>query len=150
MAPTRIEGDVVGEEICQAAHDRGAKVVLLPTIPYGTETNQIAYPLSMNVNPSTLAAVIRDLVESLARHDIRKVVLLNSHGGNDLKPILREMYGQTSAQLFLCNWYKVLSDIEHENFDRAGRPCRRNGDVVHPGLPARAGGPTCRRDAGGR
>ncbi len=39
-----IEGDVVGEEICQAAHDRGAKVVLLPTIPYGTETNQIAYP----------------------------------------------------------------------------------------------------------
>ncbi len=82
--------------------------------------NQIAYPLSMNVNPSTLAAVIRDLVESLARHDIRKVVLLNSHGGNDLKPILRELYGKTSAQLFLCNWYKVLADVEHEIFDDPG------------------------------
>ena len=34
------------------------KVVLLPTIPYGTETNQMAFPLAMNVNPSTLFAVI--------------------------------------------------------------------------------------------
>ena len=42
-----------------------AKVVLLPTIPYGTETNQMAFPLSMNLNPSTLFAVITDLVTSL-------------------------------------------------------------------------------------
>ncbi|HEY2838892.1 MAG TPA: creatininase family protein [Pirellulales bacterium] len=115
-----IEGDVVGEEICAAAHARGAKVILLPTIPYGTETNQLAYPLSMNVNPSTLAAVIRDLVESLARHGIRKIVLLNSHGGNDLKPVLRELFGQTTAHLFLCNWYKVLADCEREIFDDPG------------------------------
>ena len=114
-----IEGDVVGEEICRAAFERGAKVILLPTIPYGTETNQIAYPLSLNVNPSTLAAVIRDLVESLARHNIKKIVLLNSHGGNDLKPILRELFGKTSAQLFLCNWYKVLADVEHANLRRS-------------------------------
>ncbi len=64
--------------------------------------------------------MIRDIVESLVRHDIKKVVLLNSHGGNDLKPILREMYGQTEAQLFLCNWYKVLADVEHEIFDEPG------------------------------
>jgi len=115
-----IEGDVVGEEICAAAHAQGAKVILLPTIPYGTETNQLAYPLSMNVNPSTLAAVIRDLVESLARHGIRKIVLLNSHGGNDLKPVLRELFGKTTAHLFLCNWYKVLSDCEREIFDDPG------------------------------
>ena len=94
------EGDTIGEAICEAAHQRGAKVVLLPTIPYGTETNQMAFPLAMNVNPSTLAAVIRDLVESLAHHGIRKIVLLNSHGGNDLKPLLRELYGRTPAHFF--------------------------------------------------
>ena len=42
----------------QAAYQRGAKVVLLPTIPYGTETNQREFPLSLNLNPSTLDAVI--------------------------------------------------------------------------------------------
>ncbi len=114
------EGDVVGEKICETAHARGAKVVLLPTVPYGTETNQMAFPLAMNLNPSTLFAVITDLVDSLVRHGIRKIVLLNSHGGNDLKPLLRELYGKSPAQLFLCNWYRVLADVEREIFDDAG------------------------------
>lgn len=114
------EGDIVGEKICEAAHERGAKVVLLPTMPYGTETNQMAFPLAMNVNPSTLGAVITDLVDSLVQHGIKKVMLLNSHGGNDLKPLLRELYGKTPAQLFLCNWYRVLADIEREIFDDPG------------------------------
>jgi creatinine amidohydrolase len=118
------EADTVGEQICGAAHDRGAKIVLLPTIPYGTETNQMAFPLAMNVNPSTLQAVIRDLVDSLVGHGIRKIVLLNSHGGNDLKSVLRELYGKTTAHLFLCNWYAALADVQREVFshpdDHAG------------------------------
>lgn len=114
------EADIVGEAICQAAHERGARVVLLPTVPYGTETNQMAFPLAMNLNPSTLARVITDLVDSLARHGIRKIVLLNSHGGNDFKPLLRELFGQTPAHLFLCNWYRVLADVEREIFDDPG------------------------------
>lgn len=114
------EADLVGDAICKAAYDRGARVVLLPTIPYGTETNQMAFPLAMNVNPSTLAAVITDLVDSLVRHGIHKIVLLNGHGGNELKPVLRELYGKTPAHLFLCNWYRVLADIEHELFDDPG------------------------------
>jgi creatinine amidohydrolase len=112
------EGETVGEKICEAAHERGAKVVLLPTMPYGTETNQMAFPLAMNVNPSTLFAVIRDLVDSLAHHGVRKVVLLNSHGGNDLKALLRELYGKTSVKLFLCNWYQVIKDVERELFEK--------------------------------
>ena len=114
------EGDIVGEAICSAAHERGAKVVLLPTVPYGTETNQMAFPLAMNVNPSTLFAVVTDLVDSLVQHGIRKIVLLNSHGGNDLKPLLRELCGKSPAYLFLCNWYRVLADVEHEIFTDPG------------------------------
>lgn len=114
------EADVVGEEICQAAHERGAQVVLLPTIPYGTETNLRDFPLAMNLNPSTLLAVIRDLADSLVQSGIRKIVLLNSHGGNDLKPVLRELYGVLDAHLFLCNWYRVLADIESEIFAEPG------------------------------
>src|SRR3990172_3238751 len=104
------EGQTVGERICAAAHEQGAKVVLLPTIPYGTETNQMAFPMAMNVNPSTLFAVVTDLVDSLARHGVLKIVLLNSHGGNELKPLVRELYGKTRAHVFLCNWYQVFSD----------------------------------------
>src|SRR6185436_1444298 len=105
-----IEATLIGEHICEEAHRRGANVVLLPTIPYGTETNLRAFPLAMNVNPSTLFQVLKDLVASLEMSGVFKLLLLNSHGGNDLNPMLRELYGQTKVQLFLCNWYQMIAD----------------------------------------
>ncbi len=112
-----LEGDLVGEKICEAAGARGAKVVLLPTLPYGTQSNQMKFPFAMNLNPSTLTAVITDLVDSLVQHGILKIVLLNSHGGNDIKPVLRELYGRTSGQLFLCHWYQIVGDVYSQIFD---------------------------------
>ncbi len=44
-------------------------------------------------------------------------MLLNSHGGNDLKALLRELYGKTPAKLFLCNWYQMFSDVYEEIFE---------------------------------
>lgn len=109
-----IEGTIVGERACEVAHKQGAKVVLLPTMPYGTETNMKEFPLAMNLYPTTIFQIVSDLVESLVRSGIRKVVLINSHGGNDLKPLLRELYGRTPAQIFLCNWYLMVADIQKE------------------------------------
>ncbi len=111
------EATVLGEKICEEAANRGAKPLLLPTIPYGTETNLRELPFAMNLNPSTLHQVIGDLVESLVKSGIRKVLLLNSHGGNDFKPLLRELYGVTPAHLFLCNWYQTVRDVYHEIFE---------------------------------
>jgi creatinine amidohydrolase len=72
----------------------------------------------MNLYPTTLCQVITDLLESLVRAGIHKVVLLNGHGGNDLKWVLRELYGRTPAHLFLCNWYTVCSDVYREIFEQ--------------------------------
>jgi creatinine amidohydrolase len=118
------EGEEIGKLVCAEAARRGARVVLLPTIPYGTETNMREFPLAMNLNPSTILAIITDLLESLTQSGIKKVVLLNSHGGNDFKPLLRELYGKTPAKLFLCNWYQMVADAAKTIFthqdDHAG------------------------------
>lgn len=112
------EATIIGEHLCEAATSRGASVMLLPTIPYGTETNLRQFPLAMNLNPSTLFLVVKDLVASLEQSGVRKLLLLNSHGGNDLKPMLRELYGQTTVQIFLCNWYQMVGDVYGEIFER--------------------------------
>ena len=118
------EATIIGRQSCQAATAQGAKVLLLPTIPFGTETNLREFPLAINLNPSTLGLVIEDVVRSLEKTGIRKVLLLNSHGGNDFKPLLRELYGKTSVHLFLCNWYQMVADACREIFvypdDHAG------------------------------
>lgn len=115
-ATDTIESDVIGSRICEEAHRKGAKVVCLPTIPYGTETNQAAYPFAMNLNPSTVFAILRDLVESLERTGVQKCLILNSHGGNAFKGMLRELFGRTKVHLFLCNWYSIR-DRYHEVFE---------------------------------
>lgn len=115
------EAQEIGSRACEAAFRRGARVVMLPTIPYGTETNLAAFPLAMNLYPSTLLAVIRDLVESVERSGIRKLLILNSHGGNDFKPFLRELHGKTKVHLFLCDWFRsITADAQKKIFKDAG------------------------------
>jgi creatinine amidohydrolase len=105
----------IASRSCEAAFRRGARVVMLPVVPYGTETNLGAFPLAMNLNPSTLALVIGDLVASLEKQGIRKLVILNGHGGNELKPVLRELYGKTRVHLFLCDWFRGISaDVQKQ------------------------------------
>lgn len=112
--------EVIGRLACRRAAEQGARVALLPALPYGTETNQMKFPMAMNLNPSTLARVVGDLVDSLATHGVHKCVLLNGHGGNDLKWYLRESFGKSPVHLFLCNWYQVAADHYGEIFEDAG------------------------------
>jgi creatinine amidohydrolase len=132
--------EVIGERACARAYERGARVVMLPALAYGTETNQMRFPLAMNLNPSTVARVITDLVESLAVHGVRKCVLLNGHGGNDLKWVLRELHQTTPVHLFLCNWYKVAADqypaVFEDAGDHAGELETSMGLAHFPGLVA--------------
>ena len=118
------EADLIGERICAHAWNEGARTCLLPTIPYGSTSNQSGLPLSTNVDPTTLYAFAKDIVRSIVGHGIDKILLLNSHGGNELKPVLRELYSELDASVFLCEWYKVLADVQSDIFsmpeDHAG------------------------------
>ena len=120
-APSLRDGHLPGGgdrlEGVRLAHERGRRVVLLPAVPYGTETNQMRFPMAMNLNPSTLARVIADLVDSLEAHGVSRCLILNGHGGNDLKWVLRELHRSSKVHLFLCNWYKIVSDVYSTIFD---------------------------------
>jgi creatinine amidohydrolase len=116
------EVEAIGRRACQAAYDRGAKVLLLPTIPYGVNTNHLQIPgaVACSVTPTTLLHVITDLVDSLERQGVRKLVLLNGHGGNELKPLTRELHHRTSVFLCVCDWFRMATDCYRDIFDKPG------------------------------
>lgn len=65
---------------------------VLPAMPFGCSREHLAFPGTITLRPSTLAAVLEDLVESLRHHGVRNLVVVSSHGGNwILKPTLREL-----------------------------------------------------------
>src|SRR6478735_221267 len=86
-----IECDWVAAESARMAWERGARVVVLPTVPFGVNTGQLDIKLCLNMNPSTQAALLRDLASALEGQGISKLVILNGHGGNDFRPMIREL-----------------------------------------------------------
>jgi creatinine amidohydrolase len=114
--------DVIGRRACERAYRAGAKVILLPTMPYGVNTNHLKVPgaLACSVTPTTLLRLLTDLVDSLERQGIRKMVLLNGHGGNELKPLMRELHHRTKVFLCLCDWYRMVAEFCPQIFERLG------------------------------
>ncbi len=103
-----IETDRIGREAVRLAAGRGADVVLLPPIPFGVNTGQLNIPLTINMNPSTQLAVLRDVVTSLERHRVPRLVILNGHGGNDFRQMIRELSLGTTMFLAAVNWYRSI------------------------------------------
>ncbi|MGH7646739.1 MAG: creatininase family protein, partial [Gemmatimonadaceae bacterium] len=56
-----IESERVAAESARLAWDRGARVVVLPAIPFGVNTGQLDVPFCVNLNPSTQALVLGDV-----------------------------------------------------------------------------------------
>ena len=102
-----IEAELIAAEAARIAWERGVKLIVLPNIPFGVNTGQSDIKLDINIYPSTQLVLLSDIIENIHRHGIRKFVILNSHGGNDFKPIVREL-GAKYPDMFicLCNWYQ--------------------------------------------
>lgn len=114
-----IESECIAAESARIAWEQGSKVIVLPAIPFGVNTGQADITLDININPSTQLILLTDIVETLNRQGIYKLVILNSHGGNDFKPIVREL-GLKFPKMYisLCNWFQ---NPEKKNyFDNVG------------------------------
>lgn len=108
------EADAIAAESGRKAWEKGAKVVILPTVPFGVNTGQTDIYLDMNMSPSTQLAVLRDILTVLDRQGIQKFLILNSHGGNDFKTQIREL-GLEFPKMFLssCNWFQALEKSKY-------------------------------------
>jgi creatinine amidohydrolase len=115
-----IETTAIADRSCELAREQGARVVALPTIPFGVQTSQQSYPLSMNLNPSTLNQILSDLTESLDNTGIEKAIILNGHGGNDFYMHLKELFGKRKVYLVQVNWFSMCRELQAELFTPGG------------------------------
>ncbi|NGP77438.1 creatininase family protein [Balneolaceae bacterium YR4-1] len=108
-ATDNIEGEAIAAEAGRLAWEAGAKIMILPIIPFGVNTGQTDIKLDINMHSSTQAAVLNDIIEVLNRQKIHKLLILNSHGGNNFKPIVREL-GVKYPKMFIamCNWFQAM------------------------------------------
>ena len=119
-----IQAERVAIRAAEKAWNAGARAVVLPTVPFGVNTTQLDIKLTINMHPSTQAAVLGDVVRSLEGQGILKLVILNSHGGNDFRQIVRELQPKTRVFLSTINWWSCV-DLKkrfEDLGDHAGEP----------------------------
>ena len=105
-ATDNYQAEHVAESAAGIAWERGARLLVLPTIPFGVNTGQLDVKFCMNMMPSTQLAILKDVCDVLSRHDVTRLVILNGHGANNFVPIIREL-ALHFPKLFICslNWF---------------------------------------------
>lgn len=102
------ESSYIATESARRAWEMGTRVVVLPTLPFGVNTGQQDIPLCINMNPSTQAMVLRDIAQSLEVQGIQKLVIINSHGGNDFRQMIRELQLSCKVLISTINWWNCV------------------------------------------
>ena len=101
--------DHISAEAGRLAWEAGAKVGILPCVPFGVNTGQLDIRMTINMNPSTQALVLNDVVDSLNRQGIRRLVVINGHGGNCFKQMARELQAKyPGVFISVISWFKVV------------------------------------------
>lgn len=82
-------------------------VIFLPTQPVGKSNEHLEYSGTLTLSAETLARVWMEIGASVARSGVRKIVLLNSHGGqiSTMDIVARDLRIQHQMLAFSVNWF---------------------------------------------
>ena len=92
-------------------------VPVFPAVCYGVTPYFMAFPGTVTLKVDTFIKVIGDILDSLAAHGFRRVVIVNGHGGNAPAQSLAAewMAARPQMQVKFHNWYnapKTLAKVK--------------------------------------
>lgn len=85
---------------------------LLPLVPYGVSHEHDDFKGTISVRNDTLASLVYDIGMSTARNGIRKLVILNGHGGNGPALNYAAQMINRDAQILVCVDSGEASDVD--------------------------------------
>lgn len=109
-----IEAERFAIRSAELASARGARVIVLPTIPFGNNAQQQDQVAAIHLSTGTALALLRDVATSLKRQGIERLLILNSHGGNDFKPLVRDLILETGIFIAVANFWQMCSEMQRE------------------------------------
>ncbi len=108
----------------ELAAEKGVNPLVLPVLPFGVQNEgQRELTGCINLRPTTLLTILDDIAASLIRQGIQRLIILNSHGGNDFRFAIRELQLKHPNLLMVAvDWWRhpIIRTLVDNPGDHAG------------------------------
>jgi creatinine amidohydrolase len=82
----------IASDAAEKAYDKGVTCMVMAPVYFGSQNiGQWNKPFCVHTSSETQKHILTDIVTSLNSQGIRKLVILNGHGGNTFKPFVRDL-----------------------------------------------------------
>ncbi len=112
-----IQASEFAAEAARLAYNQGAKPIVLPTIPFGNNGQQLDQVATIHCSTSTAQSILRDVATSLTTQGIDRLVILNGHGGNEFKPLIRDLQFEFNLLVVVLNFWTAATDVHDATFE---------------------------------
>jgi creatinine amidohydrolase/Fe(II)-dependent formamide hydrolase-like protein len=132
------DADYLARRVAEACSD--PKPLVLPPISYGISYHHADFTGTVSISNDTLAAMIYEIGMSVSHNGIRKLLIINGHGGNSPALNYAAQMINRDARIFVCVDTGETSDvdiykiIETPNDVHAGEIETSTGLAVRPEL----------------
>ncbi|WP_370872936.1 creatininase family protein [Croceifilum oryzae] len=101
----------IAQSIASGLSKKFPNSFVVPTLPYSSSFEHIGFPGAISLRSTTIISVVQDVIHSLERMGIQKIVLVNGHGGNYL-------LGNIAQEMNVDKPYVFVTPNRH-HWDRA-------------------------------
>ena len=93
----------------EKAQAKGVGCIVLPVIPLGSQNpGQTELSFCLHARYDTQRSILADVVASLHRQGLRKLVIVNGHGGNNFRNMIRDLaLDYPDFYIAVTDWYTV-------------------------------------------
>jgi creatinine amidohydrolase/Fe(II)-dependent formamide hydrolase-like protein len=104
------DADYLARRVAEACSD--PKPLVLPLIPFGVSYHHADFTGTVSISNDTLAKMIYEIGMSVSRNGIRKLVIINGHGGNSPALNYAAQMINRDARIFVCVDTGETSDVD--------------------------------------
>jgi creatinine amidohydrolase len=105
-------------------------ILVLPQVKVCCSAHHMDFDGTLTVRHETLLQYVIDILDSVFFHGFDRIVLLNSHGGNEaIGRVALEKWGAShpAARIFMLTWWRVaareLAAVQESPFGGVGHAC---------------------------
>jgi creatinine amidohydrolase len=120
---------LVADHLAREIASRVKGLLMLPTLPIGMSAHYSSFPIAITLKTETLMHVLFDIFESLRKHNLEHLIIINGHDGNisaieaatreyrtnhpEFKIAVLEAWWMTAKQLIPENTFEVWDGLGH-------------------------------------